>query len=145
MFEISEEQKKELLKYLAKRPYIEVAGLVAMIAGQKRQRKRQGPIMQRRNFKDAMREMSEHTVAKIGEHVETLARLDKEQKGELLKFGSIEMDTDFPRTVLYAILNRVVHDFVPRNDEHKDTMDKVLKTLETKELIKRVVDESGKK
>jgi hypothetical protein len=101
--------------------------------------------MQRRNFKDAMREMSEHTVAKIGEHVETLARLDKEQKGELLKFGSIEMDTDFPRTVLYAILNRVVHDFVPRNDEHKDTMDKVLKTLETKELIKRVVDESGKK
>ena len=40
--------------------------------------------MQRRKFKDAMREMSEHTVAKIGEHVETLARLDKEQKGELL-------------------------------------------------------------
>ena len=32
MFEISQEQKKELLKYLAKRPYIEVAGLVAMIA-----------------------------------------------------------------------------------------------------------------
>ena len=101
--------------------------------------------MQRRNFKDAMREMSEHTVAKIGEHVETLARLDKEQKGELLKFGSIEMDTDFPRTVLYAILNRVVHDFVPRNDDHKDTMDKVLRTLQTKELIERVVDESIKK
>ena len=32
MFKISDEQKKELLKYLAKRPYIEVAGLVAMIA-----------------------------------------------------------------------------------------------------------------
>ena len=32
MFKISEEKKKELLKYLAKRPYIEVAGLVAMIA-----------------------------------------------------------------------------------------------------------------
>ena len=32
MFEISELDKKELLKYLAKRPYIEVAGLVAMIA-----------------------------------------------------------------------------------------------------------------
>ena len=32
MFKISEEQKRELLKYLAKRPYIEVAGLVAMIA-----------------------------------------------------------------------------------------------------------------
>ena len=101
--------------------------------------------MQRRNFKDAMREMSEHTVAKINEHVETLTRLDKEQKGALLKYGSIEMDTDFPRTMLYAILNRVVHDFVPRNDEHKDTMNKVLKALETKELIERVVDESIKK
>ena len=101
--------------------------------------------MQRRNFKDAMREMSEHTVAKIGEHVETLARLDKEQKGELLKFGGVEMDTDYPRTILYAILNRVVQDFAPRNDNHKDTMNKVLKTLETKELIERVVDESVKK
>ena len=95
--------------------------------------------MQRRNFKDAMREMSEHTVAKIGEHVETLARLDKEQKGELLKFGSIEMNTDFPRTILYAILHRVVQDFVPRNDTHKDTMNKVLKTLETKEMVKEDV------
>ena len=32
MFKISEENKKEVLKYLAKRPYIEVAGIVAMIA-----------------------------------------------------------------------------------------------------------------
>ena len=36
--------------------------------------------MQRRNFKDAMNEMCDHTVAKIQEHVETLTRLDKEQK-----------------------------------------------------------------
>ena len=101
--------------------------------------------MQRRNFKDAMNEMCDHTIAKIQEHVETLIRLDKEEKGALLKYGSIEMDTDFPRTMLYAILNRVVYDFVPRNDEHKDTMNKVLKALETKELIERVVDESIKK
>ncbi len=32
MFRISPAHKKELLKYLAQRPYIEVAGLVAMIA-----------------------------------------------------------------------------------------------------------------
>ena len=109
--------------------------------------------MQRRTFKDAMNEMCDHTVAKIQEHVETLIRLDKEQKGELLKFGSIEMDTDFPRTVLYAILGRVVQDFKPRNDTHKDTMEKVLGTLEVgkdtfavqKELIKKFADESIKK
>ena len=109
--------------------------------------------MQRRNFKDAMREMSEHTVAKIGEHVETLARLDKEQKGELLKFGGIEMDTDYPRTILYAILHRVVKDFSPRNDKYKDVMEKVLSTLQVnedkfavqKELIKKFSHETVKK
>ena len=109
--------------------------------------------MQRRTFKDAMNEMCDHTVAKIQEHVETLIRLDKEQKGALLKFGSIEMDTDFPRTVLYAILGRVVQDFKPRIDTHKDTMEKVLGTLEVgkdpfavqKELIKKFADESIKK
>ncbi len=109
--------------------------------------------MQRRDFKDAMREMSEHTVAKIGEHVETLSRLDKEEKGALLKFGGVEMNTDFPRTILYAILNRVVQDFKPRNDKYKDAMEKVLKVLETKEdpfavqkeLVKKVANESIKK
>ena len=109
--------------------------------------------MQRRNFKDAMNEMCDHTVAKIQEHVETLSRLDKEEKGTLLKFGGVEMNTDFPRTVLYAILNRVVQDFKPRNDKYKDVMEKVLKTLQTKEdsfgiqkeLIKKAVDVTVKK
>ena len=109
--------------------------------------------MQRRNFKDAMNEMCDHTVAKIQEHVETLTRLDKEQKGALLKFGSVEMDTDFPRTVLYAILNRAIIDFKPRNDKYKDTMEKILKTLQVgedpfatqKELIRKFANESSKK
>ena len=109
--------------------------------------------MQRRNFKDAMNEMCDHTVAKIQEHVETLSRLDKEEKGTLLKFGGVEMNTDFPRTVLYAILNRVVQDFKPRNDKYKDIMEKVLNTLGAKEdkfvvkkeLIKKFADEVIKK
>ena len=100
--------------------------------------------MQRRNFKDAMNEMCDHTVAKIQEHVETLSRLDKEEKGALLKFGGVEMNTDFPRTILYAVLNRVVQDFKPRNDKYKDIMEKVLKTLETKE-IQKVISEPIKK
>ena len=100
--------------------------------------------MQKREFKNAMEEMCEHTVAKIQEHVETLRRIDKEEKGALLKFGGVEMNTDFPRTILYAILNRVVQDFKPRNDKYKDIMEKVLKTLETKE-IQKVVNEPVKK
>ena len=109
--------------------------------------------MQKRDFKDAMREMCDHTVAKIQEHVETLTRFDKEQKGELLKFGGVEMNTDYPRTILYAILNRVVQDFKPRNDDYKEQMNKVLKALETKEdpfaiqreVLKKMVNEAVKR
>ena len=89
--------------------------------------------MQRREFKDAMAEMSEHTVAKIQEHVQLLTRLDLEQNGELLKFGGVEMDINHPRTVLYAILKRVVIDFKPTNDTYNGVMNKVLKTLKVEE------------
>tara|TARA_Y100001951_G_scaffold57733_1_gene45835 strand:+ start:19 stop:162 length:144 start_codon:yes stop_codon:yes gene_type:complete len=42
MFEISEEQKKELLRYLFKRPYMEVATLVGMVAALKPVKKNNG-------------------------------------------------------------------------------------------------------
>ena len=122
--------------------------------------------MQRRNFKDAMNEMCDHTVAKIREHVETLLRLDKDEKGELLKFEGAEMHTDYPRVILYAIFHQLLKDFKPRNDKYKDTMNRVLKALEIKktpdtfeiqldekvtdyktqkEIAKRTLDESLKK
>mgnify|MGYP003129414130 FL=1 len=85
--------------------------------------------MQRREFKDAMNEMCDHTVSKIQEHVQLLTRLDLEQAGELLKFGGVEMDINHPRTVLYAILKRVVIDFKPTNDTYNGVMKEVLKTL----------------
>jgi len=89
--------------------------------------------MQRREFKDAMIEMGEHTVTKIQEHVQLLTRLDFEQEGELLKFGGVGKDMNHPRTILYAILNRLVVDFKPTNDTYKAVMDKVLQTLKVEE------------
>lgn len=91
--------------------------------------------MQRRNLKDAMNEMCDHTVAKIREHVETLLRLDRDGKGELLKFEGVEMHTDYPRVILYAILHRLLKDFEPRNDTYKDLMNKVLSTFEIKKTL----------
>ena len=93
--------------------------------------------MQRREFKDAMQVLSEHTVAKIREHVQLLTKLDLEQSGELLKFGGVEMDINHPRTVLYAILKRLVIDFKPTNDTYKGVMNKVLKTLKVDESLKK--------
>ena len=88
--------------------------------------------MQRRNLKDAMNEMCDHTVAKINEHTETLLRLDRDEKGELLKFGGVEMHTDYPRVILYVILHQLLKDFKPRNDTYKDLMDKLFKSFEIK-------------
>ena len=86
--------------------------------------------MQRRNLKDAMNEMCDHTVAKIREHVETLLRLDKDEKGELLKFEGVEMHTDYPRVILYAIFHQLLKDFKPRNDTYKDLMDRIFNSFE---------------
>jgi len=86
--------------------------------------------MQRRNFKDAMNEMCDHTVAKIREHVETLLRLDRDGEGELLKFEGVEMHTDYPRVILYAIFHQLLKDFKPRNDTYKDLMNKILNSFE---------------
>ena len=86
--------------------------------------------MQKRNLKDAMNEMCDHTVAKIREHVETLLRSDKDEKGELLKFEGVEMHTDYPRVILYAILHQLLKDFKPRNDTYKDLMDRIFNSFE---------------
>ena len=86
--------------------------------------------MQRRNLKDAMNEMCDHTVAKIREHVETLLRLDRDEKGGLLKFGGVEMHTDYPRVILYAILHQLLKDFKPRNDTYKDLMGRIFNFFE---------------
>ena len=85
--------------------------------------------MQRRNLKDAMNEMCDHTVAKIREHVETLLRLDKDEKGELLKLQGIEMDLDHPRVVLYALLHQLLKDFKPRNQDYQGLIDRIFKVL----------------
>ena len=86
--------------------------------------------MQRRNLKDAVNEMCDHAVAKIREHVETLLRLDRDEKGGLLKFGGVEMHTDYPRVILYAILHQLLKDFKPRNDTYKDLMGRIFNFFE---------------
>jgi len=39
MYQVPEEDRKEILKYLSRRPYIEVAPLIAMLAAWKKKEK----------------------------------------------------------------------------------------------------------
>ena len=89
--------------------------------------------MQKRNFKDAMREMSEHVVTKIRDYTDELLHLNKGDD-DLLRMGSVGMDLDHPRTILYVILHKLIQDdFKPRNDTYEHIMHEIFKQLKVDE------------
>ncbi len=89
--------------------------------------------MQKRNFKDAMREMSEHAARRIRDYTEELIHLNKGDDDKL-RMGSIGMDLDHPRTILYVILHKLAQDdFKPRNDTYEQIMHEIFKQLNVNE------------
>ena len=89
--------------------------------------------MQKRNFKDAMREMSEHTARRIREYTEELIHRNK-GNDDKLRMGSVGMDLDHPRTILYVILHKLIQDdFKPRSDTYEHIMHDIFKQLKVDE------------
>jgi len=89
--------------------------------------------MQKRNFKDAMREMSEHVSRRIREYTDELLYFNKGDD-DILRMGSVGMDLDHPRTILYVILHKLIQDdFKPRNDTYKHIMDEIFEQLKIDE------------
>ena len=80
-----------------------------------------------------MREMSDHVVTKIREYTEELIHRNKGDDDKL-RIGSIGMDMDHPRTILYVILHKLIQDdFKPRNDTYKHIMDEIFEQLKIDE------------
>ena len=89
--------------------------------------------MQKRDFKVAMREMGEHVVTKIREYTEELIHRNKGDDDKL-QMGSVGMDMDLPRTILYVILHKLIQDdFKPRNDTYEQIMHEIFKQLKIDE------------
>ena len=82
--------------------------------------------MQKREFKDALNAMNENVTTKIQEYINALM---KNGGKDLLEIGPPITDLDYSRTVLYAILHKVIDEFKPRNDKHQRTMDEVFRQL----------------
>ena len=82
--------------------------------------------MQKREFKDAMREMSEHFVTKIQIHVNEVIQFNKEKGDRILELNTVGMDMDHPKNVLFVILQRLLKDFGPRNNKYAGMEDKLL-------------------
>ena len=80
-----------------------------------------------------MREMSEHVSRRIREYTDELLYLNKGDDDKL-RMGSVGMDMDHPRTILYVILHKLIQDdFKPRNDTYKHIMDEIFKQLKIDE------------
>ena len=89
--------------------------------------------MQKRDFKVAMREMGEHVSRRIGEYTEELISLNRGDDDKL-RMGSVGMDMDHPRTILYVILHKLIQDdFKPRNDTYEHIMHDIFKQLKVDE------------
>ena len=80
-----------------------------------------------------MREMSEHVSRRIRDYTEELIHLNKGDDDKL-RMGSIGMDLDHPRTILYVILHKLTQDdFKPRNDTYEHVMHEIFKQLKIDE------------
>ena len=89
--------------------------------------------MQKRDFKVAMREMGEHVSRRIEEYTEELIHLNK-GNDDKLRMGSVGMDLDHPRTILFVILHKLIQDdFKPRNDTYEHIMHEIFKQLKIDE------------
>jgi len=71
--------------------------------------------MQKREFKDAMKEMSAHVANRIKYYSDEIVFNYKTQEGKVLD-GT---DLNGARAVLYVILNKLLEDFEPKNNTYE--------------------------
>ena len=71
--------------------------------------------MQKREFKDAMKEMSVHVANRIKYYSDEIVFNYKTQEGKVLD-GT---DLKGARAVLYVILNKLLEDFEPKNNTYE--------------------------
>ena len=71
--------------------------------------------MQKREFKDAMKEMSAHVANRIKYYSDEIVFNYKTQEGKVLDGP----DLTGARAVLYVILNKLLEDFEPKNNTYE--------------------------
>ena len=71
--------------------------------------------MQKREFKDAMKEMSAHVANRIKYYSDEIVFNYKTQEGKVLD-GT---DLNGARAVLYVILNKLLEDFEPKDNKYE--------------------------
>ena len=100
--------------------------------------------MQKREIKDAIEELSNNLVNRIGIVTQDLLILDKKEKGEFLKQNRFDSEFDLPKSLFYVILKKVAEEFHIENKNVKDILKEVKEYLGVKDVERKGNGESKK-
>ena len=81
--------------------------------------------MQKRELKDAIEELSNNLVNRIGSVTQELLTLDKKVKGEFLQRHRLDNEFDLPRSLFSSILKKMAKEFHVENKNVKDIIKKI--------------------
>jgi molecular chaperone DnaK (HSP70) len=93
--------------------------------------------MQKRELKDAIEELSNNLVNRIGSVTQELLTLDKKVKGEFLQRHRFDNEFDLPRSLFASILKKMAKEFHVENKNVKDIIKKINEYLGVEDVERK--------
>ena len=93
--------------------------------------------MQKRELKDAIEELSNNLVNRIGSVTQELLTLDKRAKGEFLQRHRFDNEFDLPRSLFASILKKMAREFHVENKNVKDILKEVKEYLGVEDVERK--------
>ena len=100
--------------------------------------------MQKRELKDAIEELSNNLVNRIGSVTQEMLTLDKKVKGEFLQRHRFDNEFDLPRSLFSSILKKMAKEFHVENKNVKDILKEVKEYLGVEDVERKGNGESEK-
>ena len=97
--------------------------------------------MQKRELKDAIKEMSNNLSERIMVLVQELIAKDKKSDGDFLERHRFDNEFDLPRSLFHSILKKMVMEFSVENKNVKNIIERIEQYLGVKEDIQAKYDE----
>ena len=97
--------------------------------------------MQKRELKDAIKEMSNNLSERIMVLVQELIAKDKKSSGDFLERHRFDNEFDLPRSLFYSILKKMVMEFSVENKNVGNIIERIEQYLGVKEDVQAKYDE----
>ena len=97
--------------------------------------------MQKRELKNAIREMSNNLSERIMVVVQDLIAKDKKSDGDFLEKNRFDNEFDLPRSLFHSILKKMVMEFSVENKNVKNIIERIEQYLGVKEDVQAKYDE----